>query len=561
VRYGPRLLLTTGAAALVPLLLLGLGARAEVSRRLEANYQRRIQDGLNNVLGALRADAEDVASRLAGVRRIAEADNALRPALVAGPPEPRALIDYAGGAMRSAGLDLLELRDGEGRLLSSGQFRNQYGVRDSMLLPLLDSLGGPVVLLRTRLAGGGLTVVAGHETFSAAGRQYTLIGGRAIDPSALARLLPGEGAEVTIAVPGSERDSSPRAASITGVAKLPMIDAGDAARAAPAELRLSVSRAPLDDVLRGLDRWFLAALAVSAAAALLISAVVARRMSRPLRVLAAEAERVDLDRLHYDFGAGRRDEIGALGGMLEGMIRRLAASAERLTDAERRAAVGDLSRQLSHDIKNGLAPIRNILRHLDKVAKETPGRLSTAFAERRANLESSLAYLDDLARRYAARLPDLAGGRTDLRPLLEELAREHAGNGIEITLSLPPALPVAGDGVALRRIFENLLGNACDAMTAGPGGRVTLTGRLPSPAGPRQVRVEVMDEGPGMTERELQRAFSEAPSTKVGGSGLGLSIVRRLVLEGGGALRVETAPGSGTRVLVDLPLARDGEDS
>jgi signal transduction histidine kinase len=65
----------------------------------------------------------------------------------------------------------------------------------------------------------------------------------------------------------------------------------------------------------------------------------------------------------------------------------------------------------------------------------------------------------------------------------------------------------------------------------------------------------VADTGTGMTEAELNRAFDDFYTTKPGGSGLGLSIVRRLILDLEGTLRVETEPGSGTRVLVDLPLA------
>ena len=92
------------------------------------------------------------------------------------------------------------------------------------------------------------------------------------------------------------------------------------------------------------------------------------------------------------------------------MTARLRTSAARLRDAERRAAMGDLARQVNHDIKNGLVPIRNVLRHLDEVARHEPEPLAAMFAERRGTLESSVSYLETLARNYARLSPAATPG-------------------------------------------------------------------------------------------------------------------------------------------------------
>jgi signal transduction histidine kinase len=114
--------------------------------------------------------------------------------------------------------------------------------------------------------------------------------------------------------------------------------------------------------------------------------------------------------------------------------------------------------------------------------------------------------------------------------------------------------------VAVRRILENLVGNAVDSV-AGRNGTVEVSteparrdGREPI------VRVTIADTGPGMSRAELDRAFDDFYTTKDGGTGLGLSIVRRLVLDLGGTLRVDTRPGEGTRVTVELP-APAGEEA
>jgi signal transduction histidine kinase len=115
--------------------------------------------------------------------------------------------------------------------------------------------------------------------------------------------------------------------------------------------------------------------------------------------------------------------------------------------------------------------------------------------------------------------------------------------------------PVAVDRLMLRRVIENLVGNAADAADARQGATVTVsTERARRDGQGSVVRVHVTDTGSGMTKAELDSAFDDFHTTKEGGTGLGLSIVRRLVLDLGGSFRIETEPGTGTRATVEIPL-------
>jgi signal transduction histidine kinase len=144
-----------------------------------------------------------------------------------------------------------------------------------------------------------------------------------------------------------------------------------------------------------------------------------------------------------------------------------------------------------------------------------------------------------------------------VRPVL----RNTAGDGTGLHLDLSEQLPtVLGDGLVLRRILENLVGNAVDSVIGRPGGLVTVS---TEPTGDRDhatgVRITVADTGSGMTRAELDRAFGDFYTTKPQGTGLGLSIVRRLILDVNGTLRVETELGVGTRVVVELPTGTRGD--
>ena len=139
-----------------------------------------------------------------------------------------------------------------------------------------------------------------------------------------------------------------------------------------ARLLLSEPVGPLDELRRRTDRWFLAAFAITLLLGLVVAGWLAAQIGRPLAALAEKTSALDLDRLDQDFSSERRDEIGSLSRLLDAMTGRLRTSAARLRDAERRATVGDVARQVNHDIKNGLAPIRHVLRHLSEVARDEP---------------------------------------------------------------------------------------------------------------------------------------------------------------------------------------------
>jgi signal transduction histidine kinase len=135
------------------------------------------------------------------------------------------------------------------------------------------------------------------------------------------------------------------------------------------------------------------------------------------------------------------------------------------------------------------------------------------------------------------------------------LRTSTAAAGVTLRAVPDPARPrVSADPLALRRVLENLVGNAVDSVAGRPDAAVTVsTEQLADAGAAGRVRIVVADTGPGMTRTELDHAFEDFHTTKAGGTGLGLSIVRRLVLDLGGALRLETAPGAGTRAIVELP--------
>jgi signal transduction histidine kinase len=191
-----------------------------------------------------------------------------------------------------------------------------------------------------------------------------------------------------------------------------------------------------------------------------------------------------------------------------------------------------------------------VVQHLAEVQERQPEQLPTVFRDRRATLESSIGYLDTLARNYARLTPPAERRSFDASAVARDAVRSASAGGAVVHANIADALPpVVGDPVVLRRIIDNLLRNAIESLPPGDG-RVTLE-TLRAPAG--GVRVIVADTGRGMSEQELARAFDDFHTTKAGGTGLGLSVVRRLTADLQADLKVESAPGRGTTFTIDLP--------
>jgi signal transduction histidine kinase len=551
VTFRAQVALALAIGAIVPVGVLGVGLRREMTVRLEEQTAGRVA-ALRDVLGAdVAAQAADVRRRLGTLAAALASDTRFRLAVRGEGADRRWLLDWAGGAMAGSGLAALRLEDDSGQVLSSGHFRNEFGRRDPGPFLAIAAAPDRAALVRFRTPDADLRVLASADSLAVGGRRYRLIGGRSFDPAGAAALVPPEEMAVALVV-GAAGDSADAA---TAAVTVPFYDGvtGDAGRVA--RLVVTPNPEPLRALRRSVDRRLGVAAGLTLLLIAVLTVVLAARVSRPLAELADKTSRVDLDRLEVDFTSDRGDEIGALGNLLAAMTARLRASTVRLLEAERRATTGDLARQINHDVKNGLAPIRHVLRHLTETAVQTPDQLTTVFAERRATLESSLTYLEDLARNYARLAPAPDVRPSDLGALLREVARAVEAEGVELVVRVPEALPPArADGVVLRRIVENLARNAVEALDGRPG-RVTLASEPVRDGSEPMVRLAVSDTGRGMTQAELDRAFADFHTTKPAGTGLGLSVVRRLVGDLGGRLRVETAPGSGSTFTVEIPSA------
>ena len=319
----------------------------------------------------------------------------------------------------------------------------------------------------------------------------------------------------------------------------------------------------LRNILEDMDLWLGVALLLAVAGSIFLAILLAGRISKPLRELADRTADLDLDSLEVDFTSKRRDEVGRLTRLLGEMTARLRDGVRRLQGAERRATLGEVARQVNHDVRNGITPLRNVLRHLSEVAREDPDRLKDVFLEREQTLEGGLGYLEDLATRYAKISPERRPEPCHLDQVVAEIFEGPSGGpGVSLVNAVPAALPpIEADPVSLRRIFDNLVRNAIESLEDGEG-TVTVDATVGRDERLDEVRilVSVSDDGVGIDPANLDAVFTDFFTTKQDGTGLGLSNVRRLAADCGATIRVKSEPGRGTTFTLSFPAPHRPKD-
>jgi two-component system, NtrC family, nitrogen regulation sensor histidine kinase NtrY len=290
--------------------------------------------------------------------------------------------------------------------------------------------------------------------------------------------------------------------------------------------------------------------------------IVAARLSRPIKKLARAAAEIGQGNWDVRVEPGSQDEIGKLASAFNQMTQELITQRERLVQSERVAAWRELARRLAHELKNPLFPLQITVENLLRARQNTPEQFDEVFRESTATLLAEIANLKTIIGRFSdfSRMPAPQLQAVDLDELIcgvvqlvqGQLARGPARVETELQLGALPA--VSGDPVLLRRVVENLVLNAIDAMPQ--GGKLTFRTALDHADGLKHGSAvfELADTGQGLTPEECQRLFTPYYTTKQHGTGLGLAIVQSVVSDHGGQISVTSAKNQGTTFHIELPL-------
>lgn len=559
----------------LPLVLMMQITRSGVTERFTELDTRRVEDQMRLTRQDLAARSQNLSGMLSSLGVTITADNRFRLAVGGQRSDLKSyLVDFAPRHMSLMNLDMLQIQDGNGKVISSGHFRNSFGQIEAALPRQLSLVQSGQALIPARSPQGSFLALAQSFQVVLGGKKFHIIGGISLDPDHLRDLSRDDDLDVVVTWPDglistskilSEKLAKARRTeeipfmlrsshAIVRTSEWPLITNG---HPGTAQLIVTHSQDSLRKILMAMNIRMGIILTLAVLASIFMAILLANRISRPLRDLSDRAEALDFDSLDIRFESSRKDEVGHLTRLLGEMTGRLRTGVKKLRDAEHRATLGEISRQVNHDIRNGITPLRNVMRHLSEVADAEPQQLETIFQERRGTLEDGLSYLEDLAAHYARLSPDRRVSLVRLDEIVTlALENPSCGSGVKLENHLPVNLPpVEADPVSLRRIFDNLVRNAVESL---PDGKGTVAVRAFVEEDPvleeMRIQVELEDTGAGIDAENIDLIFNDFFTTKEEGTGLGLSNVRRLAADCGARISVKSEPGQGSIFVLSFPI-------
>ena len=553
-----RLILAFALVTLIPLAI----AVAILTTRIQTMVRGQAGERLGSALEGVGAQVAEDGRRVAARTEILARDPQLKRLYLVRPEGSRDLADYLAERQVLLGLDLLLVADSTGRVVASGPTGHgglPYAGSAAFDLPFVatdDSLKALVILTRSPILYQGAI-------------EGVVVGGTLLDAALLQRLGKTSGVEWVLRDPGGRMAATTLPTLPSGA--LPRVaGVGRAEVGGRTYLGRSVALAvgaPPYPTLTGLastasaDRtvrsvWLASALL--ALLALLIAIPLAilwsAQISRPVERLARFSETVARGNWDEPLTLRSAGEIQTLVEALDRMRRDLKTYREKLVISERQAAWSQMARKVAHEVKNPLTPIaisiEDLKRSYDQKRPDFPEILNQAvhtIGEEVETLRRLLQEFSDFARipppqRGPCRVSSLLGD-------LETLYGREVASGRLVVRRPEREIPFDADAGQMRQMLLNLVKNGLEALNG--EGRVVVSAESRENA----LEIAVADSGSGLTPEQRAHLFVPGFTTKTHGSGLGLTIVERIVSDHEGTIAVDPPQGRGTTFRVRLPLS------
>lgn len=549
-----RLIVGFALVALVPIAI----SIYLLSRRVETMVRTQSAERLNAALGELRIQLRSDEERIEGKLEILAKDPVLKRLYLLQPSGSRDLNEYLAERSYLLGLDQLQVVDGRGTIVADGS-------NPSAAAPSFTIAASALILYEKKVAGD-------------------LTGGIALDAAFLSRLKRTAGLELVL------RDGAGQVVAATldstaaqhlpiqrSVERVALADRSYMSQSVPLEIAAQthatvtglISTAPADRTIATLQLASLFLGLLGLGIAILLGAFWSSQVSRPVERLAAYSRKLAQGEWDEPLNVQSIPELETLVQALERMRQDLTRYREKLVLSERHAAWGQMARKVAHEVKNPLTPIAisiaDLKRSYELKRPDFPAILDQAvrtIAEEVDTLKRMLQEFSDFGR---FPVPAFAPCRvSELLADLESLYGHDVADGRLRFTHAPREVTVSLDAAQIRQALVNLIKNGLEALN--DGGRVTVS----TEARGDGLEISVSDTGPGLSAQQRAQLFMPGFTTKIHGSGLGLTTVERIVNEHGGTVTVESpsdggspagtkpAPAVGTTFRIRLPMVQRG---
>jgi nitrogen fixation/metabolism regulation signal transduction histidine kinase len=287
-----------------------------------------------------------------------------------------------------------------------------------------------------------------------------------------------------------------------------------------------------------------------------MAVIISDQITRPLRLIQQKFSEIKLGKKNELIVYRGRDEIAGLVDEYNRMVKELVKSMEMLARSERETAWREMAKQVAHEIKNPLTPMKLSVQHLQRSWKDNRENFDESLEKVTRTLIEQIDNLSFIASEFSnfAKMPKAFSEEINLIDSIRSTLTLFANtDNIDLVFDHESQfIPVFADREQLSRVFINLIKNAIQSIPENRKGKIVISAVLTGNA----VRIGVADNGKGIPEDLQGKLFTPSFTTKSSGMGLGLSIVKNIIESFSGNITFNTKVNHGTTFLIELPVYR-----
>lgn len=283
-----------------------------------------------------------------------------------------------------------------------------------------------------------------------------------------------------------------------------------------------------------------------------IAIFVASWITTPLRLIQESFKNVELGKQNQPIAYKGNDEIGALVKDYNDKLAELELKAMQLARSERETAWREMAKQVAHEIKNPLTPMRLSLQHFQRSFDPNSEKAQEKINKIANSLVEQIDTLTKIANEFSnfAKMPKANEQKVDLIPMIENAINLYQSDDVDIFLETDlEEVIVFVDKDLMLRVFNNLIKNAIQATAEGDKPVIKIMVKEDG----KNFLIRVEDNGTGISEEAKSKIFVPNFTTKTTGAGLGLAMVKQIVQNHNGEIWFETEEGKGTTFFVLVP--------